>query len=423
MSARRKGAKRNFFSRFFSLLGPGLITGAADNDPSGIATYSIAGARMGTSLLWTAFLTFPLMAFVQFMCARIGMVTGRGLIGAFRKKFPRWVLMVIAVALFLANTINTGADLSGMSEAAGMLMGINSHVWVVIFGTGIGFATVQFRYYRIAAILKWLTLTLFAYVITAFIVKPDWTGMLHDTFIPSWPTDHAAWQNLVAVLGTTITPCLFFWQASQEVEEEKAMGRRMLAQRERATKRELLDRQLDVGVGTFFSNLVMYFIILTTALTLHAHGRLDIETSQQAAEALRPLAGRLASMLYTLGLVGAGLLAIPVLTGSTAYVFAETFAWREGLDLPFTSARYFYGVLIVSTLVGIGMNFAHISPMKALYWSAVINGVLAPFLLVGILIVASNDTLMKHESSSWLSRIVVAVTCLIMFAAAAMLFL
>jgi NRAMP (natural resistance-associated macrophage protein)-like metal ion transporter len=422
MSASNEEVKSNFLQRFFSLLGPGLITGAADDDPSGIVTYSIAGAKMGTTLLWTAFVTWPLMACVQFTCARIGMVSGRGLAGVMRQKFPRWLLIVIAVALFIANTINAGADLSGMSEAAEMLTKIDSNIWVLIFGFGIGFATIKFRYYQIAGALKWLTLFLFSYVITAFVVKQNWLVTLRDTFIPSWPKDHDGWQNLVAVLGTTITPCLFFWQASQEVEEEKSMGRRMLVQRKGATKRELNDRKIDVLAGNFYSNLVMYFVILTAALTLHANGQTEIASARQAAEALRPLAGDVAAILYALGLIGAGLLAIPVLTGSTAYVFAETFAWKEGLDLPFNSARYFYSVLIISTLLGTAMTFAHLNPTKALFWSAVINGVLAPFLLVGILIISSSEMLMKKQPSGWLARAGVAVAGLIMFAAAAMLF-
>src|SRR5438477_5005346 len=228
----RPPPKKNFIRRFFSVLGPGLITGAADDDPSGIATYSIAGARTGTSLLWTAFITWPLMGCVQFMCARIGMVTGRGLSGAMHRKFPRWLLLLVAVALFAANSINVGADLSGMSDAAEMLTGLNSHWFVLLFGIGIAYWTVRCRYYQIAMILKWLALCLFAYVVTAFVVKPDWKAVLHDTFIPSWPRGHEAWQNLVAIFGTTISPYLFFWQASQEVEHEKSVGRRMLVQRE-----------------------------------------------------------------------------------------------------------------------------------------------------------------------------------------------
>lgn len=414
--------KKNLVRRFFSVLGPGLITGAADDDPSGIATYSIAGAQLGTSMLWTAFITWPLMGCVQMMCARIGMVTGQGLGSAFRQILPRWLLIIASLALLVANTINVGADLAGMSDAAEMLSGLNSHWFVAPFGIGILLATIRFRYYQIAMILKWLALFLFAYVITAFVVGPDWRAVLHDTFIPSWPKEHNAWQNLVAILGTTISPYLFFWQASQEVEEEKAMGRRMLPQRQGATKREIVDRRLDVGIGTFFSNLVMYFIILTTALTLHVHGVKDIETSKQAAEALKPLAGSLAYTLYTVGLIGVGLLAIPTLSGSAAYAFAETFKWKQGLDKRLKSARYFYGVLILSTALGMAMDFVGINPVKALFWTAVINGVLAPFLLVGILSAASNRKLMKNQPSPWLLRIMVGITILIMFGAAAAMF-
>ena len=414
---------RNFIVRFFSTLGPGLITGAADDDPSGIATYSIAGAQMGTAMLWTAFITWPFMACVQFMCARIGMVTGMGLGDALRRKGPRWLLFGGALGLLGANTINVGSDLSGMADAAEMLTGINSHICVVIFGIGIAYATVRFRYHQIAMVMKWLAGVLFAYVITAFVAGPDWRNVLRDTFVPSWPQNHAAWENLVAILGTTISPYLFFWQASQEVEEEKAMGRRLLVQRESATKKEIVDRKLDVGTGTFFSNLVMYFIILTTALTLHKHGIKNIETSKQAAEALRPLAGTFAYLLYTVGIIGVGFLAIPTLAGSAAYAFAETFSWKEGLDEPFRGARPFYAVLIVSILLGIAMDSLNINPVKALFWTAIINGVLAPFLLVGILIVASDSKLMQGQPSSWLSRIMVGIITLAMFGAAAAMFI
>ncbi len=418
----RRQNKKHFVRHFFSVLGPGLITGAADDDPSGVATYTIAGAQLGTSLLWTAFITWPLMGCVQFMCARIGMVTGKGLGGALRMKIPRWALIIAALALFGANSINVGADLSGMSDAAEMLTGINSHWFVVIFGVGIAYWTVHCRYYQIAMVLKWLALCLFAYVITAFVVKPNWATIVHDTFIPTWPKDHDTWQNLVAILGTTISPYLFFWQASQEVEEEKAMGRQMLGQRQGATSREIVDRKLDVGTGTFFSNFVMYFIILAAAVTLHAHGITKIDTSKQAAEALRPLAGSLAYFLYTAGLIGVGLLAIPTLTGSAAYAFAETFKWKEGLDKSFKGARPFYAVLIFSTVVGIAMDFLNINPVKALFWTAVVNGVLAPFLLVGILAVACDRRVMANEPSSMLSRVVVAVTTLAMFGAAIAMF-
>ena len=419
----KQANRKNLVRRFFKLLGPGLITGAADDDPSGVLTYTIAGAQLGTSLLWTAFITWPLMGCVQFMCARVGVVTGRGLGGALRLKIPRWALIVAALALFGANSINVGSDLLGMADAAEMLSGINSHWFVVFFGVGIAYWTVRCRYYQIAMILKWLALCLFAYVITAFVVRPDWSAVVRDTFIPTWPKNHDTWQNLVAILGTTISPYLFFWQASQEVENEKAMGRRMLVQRQGATSREIVDRKLDVGIGTFFSNFVMYFIILTAAVTLHTHGVTRIDTSKQAAEALRPFAGSLAYFLYTAGLIGVGLLAIPTLTGSAAYAFAETFKFKEGLDKSFKGARAFYTVLIFSTLLGIAMDFLNINPVKALFWTAVINGVLAPFLLVGIVCVACDRKLMLNQPSSVLSRVIVGITTLAMFAAAIAMFM
>jgi NRAMP (natural resistance-associated macrophage protein)-like metal ion transporter len=414
--------KRGLLRRYFANLGPGLITGAADDDPSGVATYSIAGAQLGTAMLWTAFITWPLMGCVQFMCARIGMVTGEGLAGALRRKFPMPVLVVASIALLIANTLNIGADLAGMADAAQMLTGIDSHFYVVVFGVAIAVAIVMFRYYQIANILKWLALTLFAYVITALVVVSDWRSVLHDTFTPSWPKGHDEWATLVAILGTTISPYLFFWQASQEVEEEKAMGRRMLPQRQGPTNKEIFKRKIDVGTGTFFSNFVMYFIILATASTLHKHGITQIESSKQAAEALLPLAGKFAYLLYSVGLIGVGFLAIPTLSGSAAYAFAETFQWKQGLDQKLKHARAFYAVVIVSTVVGVALDFSDVNPVKALFWTAVVNGVLAPFLLAGILLVASDRNLMQNQPSSMLSRFCVGLTMLAMFAAAIALF-
>ncbi|HYK40824.1 MAG TPA: divalent metal cation transporter [Thermoanaerobaculia bacterium] len=414
----RRKPRVKLIKRFFSALGPGLTTGAADDDPSGVTTYSVTGARFGTSLLWTALLTWPLMGAVQMMCARIGMVTGQGLAGAMRKKFPKWLLVIFSIALLLANTINIAADLSGMADAAEMLTGLNSHYFVVLFGAGIAWATIRLRYHQIARVLKWLALVLFAYVITALSIGPDWGSVVRDTFVPSVPKSSDEWGALVAILGTTISPYLFFWQAAQEVEEEKAIGRRMLVQRVGATGREIADRRLDVGVGTFFSNLVMFFIILTTALTLHKHGITHIETSRQAAEALAPFAGRFATILYTVGIIGVGLLAIPTLSGSAAYAFAETFHWSFGLDQKLKSARAFYGVVIFSTIAGIALDFGDVNPIRALYWSAVLNGLLAPFLLVAILLIASDRKIMEGQPSSGLSRAVVVVTTLLMFLAA-----
>jgi NRAMP (natural resistance-associated macrophage protein)-like metal ion transporter len=403
--------------QFLATLGPGIITGAADDDPSGIATYSSAGALLGTSMLWTALVTWPLMGVVQFMCARIGMVTGEGLGAVFKRKFPRWLVVVFSVALLIANSINIGADLSGMADAGELLTRIPSLLLVFAFGIAIAFATVQFPYQRIANTLKWLALSLFAYVIAAFVSGGSWAGVLHDTFVPTLPANNAAWGMLVAILGTTISPYLFYWQASEETEEERAHGRRTVASRRGATGGEIRLRKLDVGLGTFFSNLVMYFIILTTALTLHRHGITHVDTSKQAAQALGPIAGRFAALLYTLGLLGVGFLAIPTLSGSAAYALAETFRWREGLDQPLRRAPAFYAVIIVSTLLGIGLNFAHVNPIRALYWSAVVNGLLAPFLLVAILLVASDRKLMCGQPSSILSRVIVAICTLFMFGA------
>ncbi len=414
--------KTSLVRRFFSTLGPGVITGAADDDPSGIATYSVAGAQLGTALLWTALLTWPLMAAVQMMCARIGMVTGEGLAGALRKRFPKPLLIAAAIALLGANVINIAADLAGMADAAEMLSGVNSHVLVVVFGIAITAATVRLRYLQIAAVLKWLALVLGAYVITAFLVHPHWSQVLRAAVVPSLPQGREAWATLVAILGTTISPYLFFWQASQEVEEEKAKGRRMIVRREGATAGEIVDRKLDVGLGTFFSNAVMFFIILTTALTLHAHGLTKIETSRQAAEALRPLAGPLAATLYTIGILGVGFLAIPTLAGSAAYAFAETFDWRQGIDEKVNSARGFYAVLVLATAAGIALDFARINPIRALFWTAVINGLLAPFLMVGILIVASDRKLMNGQPSSRLGRTAVGLATLLMFVAAVGMF-
>jgi len=412
-------ARPNLFRRVLGALGPGVTTGAADDDPSGVTTYSIAGAQLGTSLLWTALLTWPLMGCVQMMCARIGMVTGMGLAGALRQKFPRPLVALFSLALLIANTINIASDLAGMGDAAHMLGGGPAKIYVVLFGLGICFATVRLRYHQIASVLKWLALALFAYVITAFISKPDWSAALRATLLPSWPSGHEAWSTLVAILGTTISPYLFYWQAGQEVEEEKAMGRRLLVERKGATKAELVDRRIDVGVGTLFSNVVMYFIILTCAVTLHRSGHTNIATTKDAAEALRPLAGDLAYWLYTVGIIGTGLLAIPTLAGSAAYAFAETFDWAYGLDNKFRQASSFYAVFILATVVGIAIDFLGIDPIQALLWSAIVNGLLAPFLLICIYLLASDEKIMRGQTSRPITRAAAALTTLLMFGAAA----
>lgn len=408
--------------KLLDILGPGLVTGAADDDPSGIATYSIAGAQFGTSLLWLSWFTWPLMGAVQMMCARIGMVTGRGLAGALSQKFPKWILVVVSIALLAANSINVGSDLSGMADAAELLTGISSHIYVVLFGGAISIAIIRFRYAHIASVLKWLALVLCAYIITAFLLKPDW-GMVAKAFVVPQIQGTSAWATIVAILGTTISPYLFFWQAAQEVEEEKAKGRRTIVARRGATKEEIWNRKWDVGAGTLLSNVVMFFIILTTALTLNANGITNITSSREAAEALRPLAGNLAILLYTVGVIGVGMLAIPTLAGSAAYAFSETFRWRSGLDEKWKHATAFYGVITFSTAIGMAMDLININPLSALFWTAVINGLLAPFLLVGVLAVARDRKIMQGQPSSMLSQVVVFITILIMFGAAIAMFI
>lgn len=418
---KQNGRKR--LSRFFSILGPGVITGAADDDPSGIATYSMAGAMLGTGLLWTALLTWPLMAAVQMMCARIGIVRGMGLVQALRQKIPKPVIVVFSLALFVANTINIGADLLGMADAAQMLLGLNRGIGVALFGIAITVSSIRCNYQQIARILKWLALSLFAYVFTAFIARPDWSAVLHDTLVPTLPHRHEALGMLVAILGTTISPYLFVWQASLEVEEQKNRGLNRVSLRQGASKSDLRDRTLDITLGTFFSNIIMFFIILTTGLTLHQHGITEISTTKEAAKALTPLAGKFAAALFTIGIIGVGILSIPTLAGSAAYAFAETFAWKQGLDAKPKTAWRFYTVFALSMAAGMAMYLLKINAVHALYWTAVINGILAPFLLVGILLVASNRQLMHQQTSSRLALLTVAVTTLLMFVAAIGMFL
>ena len=408
--------------RFFAALGPGVITGAADDDPSGIATYSIAGAQFGTAFLWTALLTWPLMAVVQMTCARIGMVTGKGLARVLRDRFPRWLLILVALSLLAANSLNVAADLAGMADAAGMLTGISSHYYVSLFAVLIVTATIALPYRRIATVLKWLALALCAYVITALLLRPEWGKVLHDTLTPSLPRTKDGWSTLVALLGTTISPYLFFWQTAEEVEEEKALGRTTLARREGATREEILDRKLDVSFGAFSSILVMLFVMLTTALTLHIHGLTHIQTSAEAASALRPFAGDFAAALYTIGIFGVGFLAIPTLAGSSAYAIADTFHWRQGLDRKLWQARGFYSIIILSTVAGVVLDFFKVNAIRLLFWSAIINGLLAPFLLVGILIVAMDSAIMLGQPSSKPAQVLVGLTALLMFAAAVGMF-
>ena len=409
--------------KFFSNLGPGLITGAADDDPSGISTYSVAGAAFGYLPLWMALFSFPLTAALQLMCARLGMVTGRGLAGVIRRYYPRWVLWGACLLLVVANVFNIGADLGGMAAATTMVTGVPAYFWTPIFTTVIILVLIFSSYRLIAKIFKWLTLVLFSYILTAFLAKPDWGAVLHATFIP-----HVLWTSafiaaFVGILGTTISPYLFFWQASQEVEEERAQGKTSVAQRKGATDEELHNVHTDVLIGMFFSNLVMYFIILTTAATLHAHGNTDIQTAQQAALALRPLVGQWAALLFTVGIIGTGMLAVPVLAGSAAYAIAEAEKWRGDFESRPNVGRRFYAVFGISMLLGLALDYVGFNAVKMLFYSAVLNGVLAPPLIVLVTLLTSNPKVMGKRVSSPLLRILGWTTAVIMAVAAIGMFL
>jgi NRAMP (natural resistance-associated macrophage protein)-like metal ion transporter len=411
--------EKNPIKRFFLELGPGLITGASDDDPSGIGTYTTAGASLGFATLWTAILTLPMMAAIQFICAKIGLVSGRGLAGVLRKYYPRWLVLGAIALLVIANTINAGTDLGAIAAAVNLLVPQVSAL-VLVAPIAIAIVAVQIlgSYRLIARIFKWLTLTLFAYLVAAFLARPHWAEVLKATFIPTLRFDHEYLMTLVAIFGTTITPYLFFWQASQEVEEELKMGRSTLAEREGATDRELKWAEIDVDVGMVFATVVFYFVILASAATLHATGKTNIQTATEAAEALRPLSHGLATVLFALGLIGSGLLAVPILTGASAYAMCEAFKWKSGLDQKFHRARNFYLVIGVSTLIGVLINFLRIPPVTALFWTAVINGVLAPPLIVVIMLVSNSKKVMGQRTNGKLTNFLGWGTAVIMTAAA-----
>ncbi|MFC6647170.1 Nramp family divalent metal transporter [Granulicella cerasi] len=391
----------NGLQRFLKELGPGIITGAADDDPSGISTYSVAGASFGYATLWTALLSFPLMAAVQLMCAKLGMVTGCGLASVIRTRYPRWVLWLACSSVITANIFNIGADLGGMADAMQMMTGIRSFYWTPFFAMLIVVLLFWTSYRLMARIFKCLTLVLFAYVVTAFLAHPDWLAVRRYTFLPhfEWSKNYIA--VLVAILGTTISPYLFFWQAAQEVEEDRDHGKTTVAQRKGSTNAELKSATRDVVTGMLLSNVVMYFLILTTAATLNAHGHKGIETAKEAAEALRPLAGQGAYWLFTMGMIGTGMLAVPVLAGSCAYAVAESARWRAAsLNMKPQVARRFYGVIALSIAVGLALDFAHLNAVKMLFWSAILNGLLAPPLVVMVVLLTSDKKVMGNRINS-----------------------
>lgn len=405
--------ERNFFEN----LGPGLITGAADDDPSGISTYSVAGAAFGYGTLWTALLSFPMMAAIQLMSARLGAVTGHGLAHEVRLRYSRYVLWGTCALLAISNIVNLAADLGGMGGATSMLTGLNPLTLTAAYAVIIVALLFWSSYKQIARIFKWLTLALFAYVLAAFLARPDWKAVALATFVPHFTLTRDSIAVLVAILGTTISPYLFFWQAAQECEERRASP---------APKTGKLARlrgiHIDVITGMVYSNLIMYFIILTAAATLHAHGHTNISTARQAAEALLPLAGRGAYLLFALGLIGTGMLGVPVLAGSCGYAFAEAAAWRGTLDVPPRRAPQFYAVIGAAIGAGLVLNFARVNALKMLFWAAIVNGVLAPPLILLVVLLTSSRKVMGSAVSSPLVRVLGWITLAFMTAAAVALF-
>ena len=401
----RRAPRRFWQNRLWQNLGPGLITGASDDDPSGIATYSQAGAAFGLATLWTALLTFPLMAAMQEMCARIGLVTQRGLAGTLRKHYPRWVLYGLLLFTFPAIVLNIGADLEGMGAVAHMLV---PQVAIVVF-----------PYQRLASTLKWLCAVLLVYLVVPFLVHQDWATVAKHTVVPEIQFTKAFAAMLVAILGTTISPYLFFWQANMEAEDMQhrsvvgGHGKRVVV-----NKRLLQTMQADVNVGMFCSNLVMYFIILTTGVVLYAAGIHQIDTVEQAAGALKPLAGKWAYLLFAMGVLGTGLLAVPVLAGALAYAMAETFHWRSGLDRTFQQAPGFYLTIAVSLVAGVLLDRLGIGPIQALLYTAILYGLTAPVMIALVLHLANNKAVMGELANGKVSNILGGITLLLMSLAA-----
>ena len=410
--------QNNPVTRFLNRLGPGLITGASDDDPSGIGTYSQAGASLGYATLWTAIVTLPLMIVVQHICAKIGMCGGRGLAGVLRRYYSKKLLYPVVIGLVIANTINAGADISAIAAAINMFVPIPISAMVIPIAVAIVVLQVWGSYRLIVKVFKWLTLSLFAYVIAAFLAKPDWSAVASATFVPQLSFSGEYITTIVAILGTTISPYLFFWEASEEVEEEKSEGRKKLVERVGATDKEIKAEKIDTIVGMLFCNVVFYFVILAAGATLHVTGKTNIQSATDAAQALRPLAGDMATVLFAIGLIGAGLLAVPVLTGSAAFAVAEAFNWPSGLDEKPRHAKKFYGVIAASTIVGVAIDFAGINPISALFWTAVINGVVAPPLLVVVMLVANDTRVMGKRTNGRYTNILGWLAAGVMFAAA-----
>jgi len=409
--------------RLLKVLGPGLITGAADDDPSGIATYSQAGAQLGFSITWTMLFSYPLMAAVQEISARIGRTTGHGIAGNLSRYYPKWISYALVTLLLIANVINIGADLGAMGDALGLLIGGKTAVYVVMFAIVSAFLQIFLKYTRYVSVLKWMTLSLFAYFGTVMTVHIPWGEFARGFFLPSFSWDASFWTTVVAILGTTISPYLFFWQASQEVEDEETRPTRSpLKTNPEQAKRAIHRIKEDTYVGMGFSSLVALAIMVTSAATLHVAGATDIQSSAQAAKALEPIAGRFAFIIFSLGIIGTGLLAIPVLAGSIAYALGETLSWPVGLARKPLEAKAFYATIAVATLLGTAVDFSPVNPIKALYWSAVINGVVSvPIMIMMLLMTTRSDIMGKSKVIGplrwigWLSTITMAVAAAGMF--------
>jgi len=411
------------FKKFFKKIGPGFITGASDDDPSGIATYSQTGAQFGYTQLWLALFSTPFMVAIQEMCGRIGLVSGRGLAGVLREHFSKPILYSAVGLLLIANVINIGADLGAMASSMKLLVGFSFSVWLVVFVLVTLILEIFVSYKRYSFYLKYLALSLLTYIVTAFIVKQNWGEIIYLTFIPHIVFDKQYVFNIVAILGTTISPYLFFWQANEEVEEEVAHHKLRLNFLPKITSKDIKALKLDTVIGMIFSNLVMFFIIITVASTLGVSGINNIETASDAAEALRPLAGDFTYLLFALGIIGTGLLAVPILAGSASYAVAEALGWKSGLYRKFKQAHGFYGVIALATLVGLFINFSAIPPFKMLYYAAVINGVLAPPLMVVILMITNNKSIMGEYTNSCLSNSMGVIITVLMSVAAILLLL
>lgn len=404
------------------VLGPGIITGASDDDPSGIATYSQAGAQFGFGMLWVMPFAYPLMAGIQETCADIGRVTGHGITGNLRRYYPRWLLLIIVGLLATANTINLGADIGAMGDAVTLLVGGPRLVWATLLAIGSLLSQVFIPYHKYVAFLKWSTLSLFSYVATVFVVHTDWAGAIRSTIVPHLEMNSASITLIVAVLGTTISPYLFFWQASEEVEDlQLSKNEKVLRSHKEQAPYQLKRITKDTYTGMGFANLVAFFIMLAVATTLHTKGITDIQSSSEAAQALRPVAGNFAYLLFTIGILGTGLLAIPVLAGSAAYAVGEALHWPCSLERQAKHAKGFYAILSAAILIGLVLNFFHVNPIKALFWTAVINGVTSGPIMIMVMLMATSKKVMGDLTISVRPRILGwAATVVMIFAAIAM---